>query len=281
MSGAKPTAAKPHKIVAINGSHRGDRGYTRFLIDRLFQGAAEAGAECEVVTLAKLKIQRCRGCERCHEPETFLHCVYEEKDDVRQVFARMAAADVIVYATPVYVFGMSGLMKTFLDRLNGTSDTGDLRLTQSGLLFHQVDGEICSKPFVTLICCENLEAETPRNALAYFRTFGRFMDAPQVGELVRNGGRLTGQGKDAAREARFPKIRVVYAAYEQAGRELAREGRIHRSTQRRANQEILPVPLFGLLKRLPLRPVKEGMVRQARKMQEKNSAATGASALSG
>ena len=51
-----------------------------------------------------------------------------------------------------------------------------------------------------------------------------FMDAPQVGILVRNGGRLSGHGSDPDREQGFPKIFKVYAAYEQAGGELAREG---------------------------------------------------------
>ena len=45
------------KLLAINGSHRGDKGHTRHLLDLLFQGASEAGAECEIVTLAKHKDQ--------------------------------------------------------------------------------------------------------------------------------------------------------------------------------------------------------------------------------
>jgi len=58
----------------------------------------------------------------------------------------------------------------------------------------------------------------------------------------------------------------VYAAYEQAGRELAREGRIRYGTQRRANQEIIPVPFFGLLKRVPFKPLKRRFIEEARKM---------------
>ena len=54
------------RILAINASHRGDKGMTRFFVDRLFDGATRAGAECEVVTLAKLKINRCLSCYRCH-----------------------------------------------------------------------------------------------------------------------------------------------------------------------------------------------------------------------
>lgn len=48
------------KILAINASHQGDKGQTRFFPDRLLQGASEVGAECEVVTLARIRpsIQR-------------------------------------------------------------------------------------------------------------------------------------------------------------------------------------------------------------------------------
>lgn len=254
------------KIIAINASHRGDKGHTRFLIDKLFQGAAAAGAEGEVVTLAKLKINRCLSCGRCHTEKYHLQCVYDDKDDVREIFQKMAEADLIIYATPVYVFSMSGLLKTFLDRMYATGDILDLRLSESGLMFHHIDRAINSKPFVTLVCCDNLETETPKNVLAYFETFSRFMDAPQVGVLARNGGRLSGHGKDAESEKKVPKIFKVYEAYEQAGRELATEGRIRPATQRQANQEIVPVPLFGLLKRLPFKFIKKKFIEHARKM---------------
>lgn len=259
------------KITAINASHRGDKGHTHFLTDKLLQGATAAGAEGDVVTLAKLKINRCLSCGRCHTEKHRLQCVHDGKDDVRTVFQKMAEADIIIYATPVYVFSMSGLLKTFLDRMYATGDVLDLRLSESGLMFHHIDRAISSKPFVVLICCDNLEAETPKNVLAYFETFSRFMDAPQVGVLVRNGGRLSGHGKDAESEKKVPKIFQVYEAYEQAGRELATEGRIRRATQRQANQEIVPVPMFGLLKRLPFRFFKSKFVERAQKMQERGA----------
>jgi multimeric flavodoxin WrbA len=257
------------KIVAINASHRGDKGHTHFLIDKLFQGATAAGAGVEEVILAELKVNRCLSCGRCHTEKHHLQCVYDGKDDVRAVFQKMAEADVILYATPVYVFSMSGLLKNFLDRMYATGDIFDLRLSESGLMFHHVDRAISSKPFVVLVCCDNLEAETPRNVLAYFETFSRFMDAPQVGVLVRNGGRLSGHGDDAEKAKKVPKIFKVYEAYTQAGRELAIEGRIRRATQRQANQEIVPVPGFGLLKRLPFRFLKREFVDRAQKMQER------------
>jgi len=50
---------------------------------------------------------------------------------------------------------------------------------------------------------------------------------------------------------RFPKIPQVWAAFEQAGRELAERGAVSWQTARRASQEVIPVPFFGLLKHLP------------------------------
>lgn len=260
------------KILAINGSHRGENGHTQVLLDLLGEGIqaalpsatspAEQTQSFEIITLAKHKINRCLACGKCHTQEHPLQCVYQEKDDVARIFARIAAADLVIYATPVYIFGISSLLKTFLDRMYSTSDVYEMRVTRSGLFFHHVEATICSKPFVSLVCCDNLDPETPRNARQYFRTYGRFMDAPQVGELVRNGGRLFGHGHDPQAAEKFPKVAAVYAAYRQAGRELAECGKISAATQRQANQEVIPVPFFGLLKRLP--PFKRVMVTKAR-----------------
>ena len=252
------------KIIAINSSYRGDKGHTRHLIDLLFEGAQAAGAECEVVTLARQKINRCLACDECHTAEHYLKCINAGKDDVAGIFAKIASADLLIYATPVYVFGISGLLKTFLDRLYSTSAVNEMRVTQSGLFFHHVDEAICSKPFVSLVCCDNLDSEMPQNAREYFRIFASFMDAPHVGELIRNGGRIFGYGHGPRAIERFPKIAAVYEAYRQAGRELAQTGRISGVTQRKANQEIIPVPFFGLLKRLT--PFKQVMAQKAKEM---------------
>jgi len=151
------------KITAINASHRGDQGHTRFLIDRIFQGAQEAGAECEVITLSRLKIGRCLACAQCQTEAHYLRCVQEDKDDVRQVFDAMAGADVLIYATPVYLYSMTGLLKTLLDRLYGICDVADAKVSRSRLLHHRVDEAVCCKPFVTLVVCGNVEVETTKN----------------------------------------------------------------------------------------------------------------------
>jgi multimeric flavodoxin WrbA len=141
------------KILAINASYRGNKGHTKFLIDKLFKGATECGAECEAVTLSDNKINLCRACSTCQKENHYLKCIFDEKDDVRSIFNKMASADLIVFAAPVYIFGISGLMKIFLDRLYSTGNKNDLRVSKSGLLFHHINHSICSKPFVTIVCC--------------------------------------------------------------------------------------------------------------------------------
>ncbi len=56
-------------ILAIDASYRGDWGQTRFFVDHLFRGASDSDAACEVVTLARLKINRCLSYHRCQTDE--------------------------------------------------------------------------------------------------------------------------------------------------------------------------------------------------------------------
>ena len=88
------------------------------------------------------------------------------------------------------------------------------------------------------------------------------MDMPIVGMLIRNGAKMAGHGADPEREKLLPRLRQVYEAYEHAGRELATMGRISRSTQRKANQEIAPTRMFKILKHL--RPFKSKFIERAR-----------------
>jgi multimeric flavodoxin WrbA len=230
------------KIVAINGSHRGEHGYTQFLIDKVFEGAKNAGAQCETIVLAKHKINRCLGCRVCQTEKSYLKCVYDEKDEVRKLFDIMRSADMLVYATPIYIFNMTGLMKIFLDRITSTADSSILALSDSGLFFHHIEKELVSKPFILLACQDNFESETSRNVVSYFKTFSKFLDAPLVGILVRKSGLLVGHGKDKEKEIRYPKIRFAYGAFIKAGEELVKEGKISDKTKKIATQNIIDMP---------------------------------------
>ncbi len=227
-------------ILSINGSHRGSNGQTQQLIDFLQEGATAAGARCETIVLSDLKILPCSGCGNCHPKTKQMRCSYEDSDDAAMVFGKMRQADIIIYASPIYVFSMSGKMKTFLDRLNSTARSERLCLTESGLLFHEIDKSIYSKPTVILTCCGNIEKETFANFISYFRIFSRFLDAPIRGELKRTTiGLLEEELKKEVAEQK-PEVRKIVKAYRQAGTELAEKGFISSKTMRQADAPLIP-----------------------------------------
>lgn len=102
------------KVLAINGSPHGPRGNTERILQPFLEGAREAGAETKVIYLRDLEIKHCIGCFTCWTKTPGV-CV--QKDDMAQVIPKLAEAEMVVYATPLYVFTASGLMKDFMDRM--------------------------------------------------------------------------------------------------------------------------------------------------------------------
>ncbi len=77
------------------------------------EGAKAAGNEVELVSLRGKTVNFCRGCFVCQEK---LRCVI--RDDADAICQKALGADVLVFATPIYYYEMSGQLKTLLDRLN-------------------------------------------------------------------------------------------------------------------------------------------------------------------
>lgn len=100
------------KVLVISSSPR-IGGNSDVLSDAFVKGALEAGNEVEKVNLAGKKIEFCRGCFAC---QTTQRCVI--RDDADEIEQKMQEADVLVFATPIYYFEMSGQLKTMLDRGN-------------------------------------------------------------------------------------------------------------------------------------------------------------------
>ncbi len=100
------------KIIVISTSLR--RGSNSdMLADQFAEGAKAAGNEVEKISLAGKNIQFCMGCLACQK---LGRCVIN--DDVNAIMAKVMASDVVVWATPIYYYEMSGQMKTLIDRMN-------------------------------------------------------------------------------------------------------------------------------------------------------------------
>lgn len=76
-------------------------------------GAGESGNRVTFLSLRGKEIAFCRGCMACEKTG---YCII--RDDANEIASLVKDADVIVWATPVYYYGMSGLMKTLIDRMN-------------------------------------------------------------------------------------------------------------------------------------------------------------------
>lgn len=99
-------------ILVISTSMR-KGGNSETLADAFIKGAEESGNKVEKVALYDKAIAFCKGCLACQKTQ---RCVIHDDADI--IVQKMLAADVIVFATPVYYYEMSGQMKTLLDRAN-------------------------------------------------------------------------------------------------------------------------------------------------------------------
>ena len=93
------------KIAVLEGSPN-KNGSTHILADCFRQGAEGAGHTAELIDAAHADIHPCIGC---------IHCGYEgpcvQKDDVEAIREKILDADMLVFATPLYYYGMSAQLK--------------------------------------------------------------------------------------------------------------------------------------------------------------------------
>lgn len=101
------------KILVLNGSPRKEKGNTQMLVDYFIKGAESAGAKCETIYASDLSINNCRGCFACWK-NTPGQCVM--KDDMENTIIKMRQSDLIVYATPLYHYGMTSDLKKIIER---------------------------------------------------------------------------------------------------------------------------------------------------------------------
>ena len=115
------------KVLIISSSPR-KGGNSETLAAAFAKGAQEAGHQVETVFLREKQVGFCKGCFACLK---LGHCVIQ--DDAVEIAAKMHDADVLVFATPVYYYCVSGQLKTMLDRANPLFGT-DYAFTKAYLL---------------------------------------------------------------------------------------------------------------------------------------------------
>lgn len=107
-----PDSVKKALIILASPRKEGT-SKTRILASAFAEGLREAGAEVEFVDLRDKKINHCQGCFTCWT-KTPGKCIF--KDDVAGIMEKAEDADLVVYASPLYHFGMISLLKKYIER---------------------------------------------------------------------------------------------------------------------------------------------------------------------
>ena len=99
-------------VLVISSSLRSGSN-SELLAKAAMDGAVAAGHDVHWLSLKDKKFEFCKGCLACQNTGK---CVI--RDDMDDMIDLVKDTDAIIVATPVYYYGMSGQLKTFLDRCN-------------------------------------------------------------------------------------------------------------------------------------------------------------------
>ncbi|MBU2548041.1 MAG: flavodoxin family protein, partial [Proteobacteria bacterium] len=221
------------KVLAFNGSPRTKAGATDLITQRFMDGAAEAGAEIETIYLSKQKINYCSGCFACWmvHPGVCIH-----KDDMAEILDKRTAADMLVFASPVYVDGFSAQMKTMMDRCMPLGTP--FIVERDGHARHPGQARYKRKSpakMVLITTCGFGEMDNFEPIVMHMRAMARNMAGEYLGDLVRPMGPalLMLAGMDPERAG------PVLDAFRQAGYEAVSENLIRPEVREAAARSIM------------------------------------------
>ena len=116
------------KIVVLEGSPN-RQGSSNLLAAHFIRGAQEAGHTVTIIDAAHADLHPCTGC---------IHCGYEgpcaQRDDMEIFRRQILEADMMVFVTPVYYFGMSAQLKILVDRFCAINSSITRKHMKSALL---------------------------------------------------------------------------------------------------------------------------------------------------
>ena len=116
------------KIVILQGSPN-KKGSTNILVENFSQGAEAAGHSVIRFDLDDMNIRPCTGCVTCgYEGPCIL------RDDNQKIREAVLSADMIVFATPLYYYGMSAQLKIVIDRFCAYNSSITRKRMKSALL---------------------------------------------------------------------------------------------------------------------------------------------------
>ncbi|MBR1921342.1 MAG: flavodoxin family protein [Kiritimatiellae bacterium] len=180
------------KILILNGGPR-LAGNTMELVKAFTRGAEGAGCEVVRFDLDRMDVHGCKGC-LCGGKDPDSPCV--QKDDMAKVYPAYRAADVVVFASPMYYWGVTGQLKVAIDRLFAVTESDPNWATPK-------------KAVVLLMASEGAGAENAKPVLDYYRALAGFLGWRDLGHVVAGGNLRLG---DIAGKAEIDEARALGAS---------------------------------------------------------------------
>ena len=115
-------------VIVLQGSPNAG-GSTAMLAREFARGAREAGHSVDIVDVAALDIAPCTGCVACGYEGP---CV--QADGMDELRPKVLAADMLVFATPLYYYGMTAQLKAVVDRFCSANSSITRKRLKSALL---------------------------------------------------------------------------------------------------------------------------------------------------
>jgi len=103
----------PSQVLVLIGNPRKKNGLTMFYLQPFLDGLKGTGAAVEEIHLCDKTIKACLGCFHCWIKTPGI-CV--QKDDQRELIDKLDAADLIIYALPLYYHSVPAQVKNHIDR---------------------------------------------------------------------------------------------------------------------------------------------------------------------
>ena len=153
-------------IIVLNGAAR-KNGNTAKLVEAFVDGVRSAGHQVKVYYLDGMDIRSCKGCLRAGK-DSKRPC--SQRDDMDQIYAEFADADVVVFASPLYFWTVTGTLKTAADRLYAELEClGYGGFPKQSVLLMTADGGDYSQ------------------AVTWYRTYERNLGWRNLGEVLGKG----------------------------------------------------------------------------------------------
>jgi len=200
------------KVVAVNGSPKMEKGNTAKILTPFLEGMKDAGASVELFYAKRLNVKPCAGELYCWNKNPG-QCHID--DDMRSIYPKLANADILVLATPVYI-PLPGEMQNFLNRLVLLLDP--VLKKQKGRTRARFRTDVKISKIVLVSSSGWWEMGNFGTVVRIVEEFAKDADVEFAGALLRPHSSYMTENREKAEK--------IFEAAKQAGNQLVKEGRM-------------------------------------------------------